>query len=165
MALENGRANERRIAARGEMHRAELREQRCRPKPIQHLGYHCDRTSNSARAGFEAAAHRVLAFRTTGVLSYIRVRNGGGLAIRRHPAGDSREGDRRSLQADSEHHNDSDELTLHDRNSNTRPTYAQPKRCHATNGFYYIKSTNRLTDKATKCTTLPSNVVLEGRSP
>jgi hypothetical protein len=129
VALENGRANERRIAARGKMRGPELREQRCRPKQMQRLRYHRSRAGNSPRASFEAAAHRVLAFRTTGVLSYIRVRNGGGLAIRRHQGRDSRECDHRSLQADSEHHNESDELTLHNKNISTRPAFAQPKSC------------------------------------
>ena len=70
----------------------------------------------------------MLALRATGVLRRIRVRNGGGLAIRRHQRGDSRECDHRSLQADSEHHDDSDELTLHDEDVNTPPSFALPKR-------------------------------------
>jgi hypothetical protein len=101
------------------MRRTELREQRCRPKPIQHLGYHCDSTSNSSGAGFEAAAHRVLAFRTTGVLRRIRVRTDGGLAIRRHQRRYSRKRDQSTLQSDGEHHDESDELTLHGMNTST----------------------------------------------
>jgi hypothetical protein len=105
------------------MRGAELWGLRCRPKPIQYLWYRRGRAGNSPRASFETAAHRVLAFWTTGVLSCIRVRNGGGLAIRRHQGGHSRECDHRSLQADGEHHNESDELTLHDKNNNTRPAF------------------------------------------
>jgi hypothetical protein len=114
-----GGANERRIAARGETCRKELRKQRCRPKPIQRLRYHSDGASHSA-AGFEAATHRVLAFRATGVLRGIRVRSDSGLAIRRHQWGDSRKCDHRPLQADGEHHDDRDELTLHTQKLNCR---------------------------------------------
>jgi hypothetical protein len=110
------------------MRRPGLREQRCRPEPIQHLRHH-DRAGNSPRASFQAAAHRVLAFRATGVLRCIRVRIGSDLAICRHQGRDSRECDHRSLQADGEHHDDSDELTLHDENINTLPSFALPKRC------------------------------------
>ena len=127
-ALENGWADERRIAARGEMRRPELREQRRMTMPVQRRCYHRGHTRNGPRAGFKAAAHRVLAFRATGVLRCIRVRIPCGLAICRHQGGDSREGDDRALQSDSEHHDDSDELALHDQNSNTQPASALPKR-------------------------------------
>jgi hypothetical protein len=113
VALENGWANERRIAARGEAYRQELRKQRCRPKPIQHLRCRCDHTGNSAHAGVEAAAHRVLAPRATAVLRRIRVRTGRGLAMRRHQGGGPRKCDHGPLQADGEHHDESDELALH----------------------------------------------------
>src|SRR5258707_3251371 len=91
----------------------ELWGQRCRPKPIQCFRNPRDRASTNPRASFEAAAHRVLAFWTTCALNHIRVRNGGGLAIRQQGR-DSRKCDHRSLQADSEHHNESDELTVHE---------------------------------------------------
>ena len=68
MALENGRANERRIAARGKMRRPELREERRVDMPIERLRRRCDRTSNCPGAGFKAATHRALAFRATRVL-------------------------------------------------------------------------------------------------
>jgi hypothetical protein len=120
VALENGWANERRIAARGEVCRQELRKQRCRPKPIQHLRCGCDDTGNSPHAGFEAAAHGVLALRATGVLRRVRVRTGRGLAIRRHQWGGPRKRGHRPLQADGEHHDESDELALHTQKRNCR---------------------------------------------
>ena len=95
------------------MRRPDLRGQRCRPKPIQHLRYHSDRAGNRPCARFQTAAHRVFAFRAAGVLRCIRVRNCGGLAIRRHQGGDSRECDYRSLQPNSEHYDEGNELTLH----------------------------------------------------
>src|ERR1700676_2448845 len=51
VALENGRANERRIAARGKMRCTELQEQRCVLVPIQHLRCYRDDSSNRAGAG------------------------------------------------------------------------------------------------------------------
>jgi hypothetical protein len=62
----------------------------------------------------------VLAFRATAVLRRIRVRNERGLAIRRHQWGDSRKCGHRPLQADGEHHDDRDELTLHTQKLNYR---------------------------------------------
>lgn len=96
--------------------------------PVQRRHYHRGHTRNGPRADFEAAAHRVLAFRATGVLRCTRVRIPCGLAICRHQGGDSRECDHRALQPESEHHDDSDELTLHDENTNTQPASALPKR-------------------------------------
>jgi hypothetical protein len=120
VALENGWANERRIAARGEVCRQELRKQRCRPEPVQHLRCRRDGTGNRAHAGFNTATHRVVALRATGVLRRIRVRNGRGLAIRRHRWGDSRKRDHRPLQTDGEHHDESNKLALHTQKRNCR---------------------------------------------
>ena len=125
MALENGRANERRIAARGESRGKELWKWHCRSKPMQHLRHRRGCAGHRAHARFEAATHRVLPFRATGVLRRIRVRNGSCLAIRRHQWGDSRKGDRRTLQADGEHHDDREKLTLHNQKLNRRGTLKQ----------------------------------------
>jgi hypothetical protein len=95
--------------------------------PVQRWRHHRGRARNGPRAGFEAAAHRVLAFRATGVLRCIRVRIGSRLAACRHQGGDSRKGDHRPLQSDSEHHDDGDELALHEENTNTQPASALPK--------------------------------------
>lgn len=119
MALENGWANERRNAARGEAYRQELRKQRCRPKPIQRLRCRCDHTGNSAHAGVEAAAHRVLSPRATAVLRRIRVRTGRGLAMR-HQGRGPRKCHHRPLQADGEHHDESDKPALHIQKRNCR---------------------------------------------
>ena len=66
------------------MSRAELREQRCVTVPIHRSRRHRGRTRNSPSASIEAAAHRALTFRATGILRRIRMRNGGALAVRRH---------------------------------------------------------------------------------
>ena len=95
------------------MSRAELREQRCVTVPIHRSRRHRDRTRNGPSASIEAAAHRALTFRATGILRRIRMRNGGALAVRRHNRGNPRKCGYRALQADGEHHDKSDELALH----------------------------------------------------
>jgi len=97
--------------------------------PNQDLG--CNRKGNgrSCDAGIEAAAHRALTFRAARILRCIGVRNRSGLAIRRHQGRDSRKGDHRSLQADSEYHDKGDELTLHNNDINTPSMIAHPKPC------------------------------------
>jgi hypothetical protein len=95
------------------MSRAQLRKQGCVTVPIQRLRCHRDRTRNGPSAGLEAAAQRALTFRATGILGPIRMRNGGGLAVCRHNGGNPCKGDYRALQADGEHHDQSDERALH----------------------------------------------------
>ena len=107
------------------MSRAQLREQRCVTVPIQRLRGHRDRTRNGPSAGLEAAAQRALTGGATGILRRIRMRSASGLAVCRHNWGNPRKCDYRALQADGEHHDQSDEPALHVRKLNRLSPPAQ----------------------------------------
>jgi hypothetical protein len=95
------------------MRRPDLREERRRPKPIVRLRGRHDVTRNSPGAGFKAATHRALTLGATGVLRSIRMRTGGGLAVRGHQRRNSRKRDHGTLQSDDKHHDGGEELAIH----------------------------------------------------
>ena len=114
--LENGWADKRRVAARGETCRMELEHRSGATVPNQRERRH--RNGHCRDTGVQTAARRMKSTGAAGLQRGI-LTAGGALTVRSHQLGAS-ERNHGSLQAQGNHHNQRDELTLHKSNSMPR---------------------------------------------